>query len=235
MTSFMTSLFGAIFCAHVVYYFAFIYMDKILQEHKFYCAEQIGAKYTSHLMLPSWKYGFHFLTVFIFLFSMFIVISFIELNTITQFAYWVFISLSTILLITDGRHLVLPENFTIVLIFSGLIFTLSGRSKLTLTEAINGALYPVVFIFIIGSIVSVIKQTPSYGMGDNFLLFGIGLWIGIDKVFQFAVLSSVLALCIACITRKRTIPLGVPMIVSSVVTLLVPAPFFSLSDNIHFW
>ncbi|HDL6787498.1 A24 family peptidase [Yersinia ruckeri] len=235
MTSFIMSLFGAFICAHVVYYFAFIHTEKMLQEHKFYCAEQISAKYIAQSPLPVWKYSFKFLIVFVFLFAIFVLISLINLNTTTQLAYWIFTTLNVILLITDARHMILPENYTTLLILSGLIFTLTGSSNLSLSESISGAIYPVLFILCIGSILSIIKQQPSYGMGDNFLLFGIGLWIGIDKVFQFAVISTVLALCIVCYSRKSVIPLGVPMITSGFITLLVPAPFITLSDRIFVW
>ncbi|QBH97385.1 prepilin peptidase [Limnobaculum zhutongyuii] len=82
----------------------------------------------------------------------------------------------------DISHQLLPDVFTLPLIWSGLIFALFGLSPLSLSESVTGTLIGYIFLWIPGTLFRLWKGQHGLGGGDIKLMAGLGGWVGINAL-----------------------------------------------------
>jgi len=144
------------------------------------------------------------------------------------FIYSVFSTLCISLIICDFRHNLLPEQLTVLMIVTGLIYALSDYYPSTLEGAIRAGLTAIAIMMTPAVLLRIIKKTEAMGTGDYYFVAGIALWLGNEKVYQFAVMSLLITFGTFIYMRKKQIPLGVGMGLSAILCTIIPQPFITL-------
>lgn len=123
---------------------------------------------------------------------------------------YVIITLSVI----DIRHQFLPDTMTLSLLWVGLILS-TQTLFIASTQAIFGALFGYLFLFLIAKSYILIRKKEGMGLGDCKMLGMIGAWVGVMSLLNVLLLSAFLALIVSVIliifkkhTHQNPIPYG---------------------------
>ncbi|WP_140919566.1 prepilin peptidase [Limnobaculum xujianqingii] len=126
----------------------------------------------------------------------------------------------------DISHQLLPDIFTLPLIWSGLIFALLGLSPLSLSESLTGTLIGYIFLWIPGMLFRLIKDQYGLGGGDIKLMAGLGGWVGIEALPTIMLIASLSGLTYFLLiklnkkTKNNTIAFGPFLAVAGWLALL---------------
>lgn len=143
----------------------------------------------------------------------------------TGLTYSVFATLCAALIISDARYRLLPELMTLTLILTGFLFALSDYYPATLHSAVCGGLIGLAFVLTTSLPILIILRKQPVAIGDYYFVIGIGIWLGTDKLFQFAIIGVALGFVVALISKTKTIPFGVPLGLSAILCSIIPEPF----------
>ena len=128
------------------------------------------------------------------IFPLLFIFSFQSSNTNVEF---IFLSLFFLLIIViffiDWQHLIIPHVFSWSLIASGLVYNYIFSNNFP--NFILGAIASAALVLITNGAYYVIKKKQGIGMGDVFLLSGIGAWLGLINSFICFFLASIYATC----------------------------------------
>lgn len=117
-----------------------------------------------------------------------------------------------VLAVIDIDHQILPDNLTLLLLWGGLAFNLSGKGFVPLTEAVSGAMLGYLFLWVIYWIFKALTKKEGMGYGDFKLLAALGAWLG-WKSLPFIVLAASMTgaivgvLGILIMKRSRSVPI----------------------------
>lgn len=135
---------------------------------------------------------------------------------------WILIVLTGI----DYRDRLLPDTLTLSLLWIGL-FISTFNLFVSPANAILGALYGFLFLWIVAHLYKIIRKQIGMGNGDFKMLAMIGAWVGPYALINVILLSSFLALFISAIllcTKKmkinHLIPFGPFLAIGGWYTLL---------------
>ena len=173
-----------------------------------YCAKPVSRQYplvellTAFLFIGLYRvYGLSTdLIIYIFLGSLLIIVSFIDLN-----------------------YQIIPNKITLPVLVIGLILSLFGYN-LSFSAALLGVIIPGGFFLLIALIVP-----QGLGMGDVKLVAMLGAWLGFQAtligIFSGALLGSIIGLILLAtgrIERRTRIPFGPLISLGMVIVLLFP-------------
>lgn len=167
---------------------------------------------------------------------------FVELLTalVTAFLSWRFepnsILIGTILfswlLITvafiDFEKMLLPDDLTLLLVWSGLFFNLLTQF-VALQDAVIGAMAGYLSLWSVYWLFKLLTGKEGMGYGDFKLLAGIGAWLGWSSLISVVLVASLLGIIftLLLIWRKnlsveKPIPFGVYLALSGWILLIYP-------------
>ncbi len=102
---------------------------------------------------------------------------------------WILIALIFI----DLQKQILPDELTLSLLWLGLIFNLHQNFTL-LSDAVLGAFWGYMSLWIIAQLFKIIKKTEGLGYGDCKLVAAFGAWFGWQALPNILLISSLVAL-----------------------------------------
>lgn len=217
MILFITTIliFASYFCVKK----SFTYPFRLLEEHRIHCLEYLKSEQKTISQIKSKKS--------IFIYS--IVLTIINLSyfniyqslTVALF-YCIFATLCFSLLLTDLRYNLLPESITVVLILSGLVFSLTDFYPTSLHDAISGGVIGVCFALVVSAPIVLVKKIMPLAIGDLYFITGVGIWIGQSKLFQFGLMSVAIAVLTGLVLKNKAIPLGIALGISGIINTLIP-------------
>ncbi|MBK5143317.1 prepilin peptidase [Budviciaceae bacterium BWR-B9] len=105
--------------------------------------------------------------------------------------------------LVDISHQLLPDIFTLPLIWSGLIFALIGLSPLSLSESLSGTLIGYTLLWIPAMLFRLVKGQHGLGGGDIKLMAGLGAWVGVETLPVIMVTASLSGLIYFLLTRRN--------------------------------
>jgi leader peptidase (prepilin peptidase)/N-methyltransferase len=117
-----------------------------------------------------------------------------------------FVSISLALIIIDCRHLILPDQLTLPLLWLGLVFNLHGMFAGNLENAVIGAICGYLFLWSIYWVFKLITKREGMGYGDFKFLSAILAWTGyhyLPYVILLSALSAIIYFIIATIFTKQ--------------------------------
>lgn len=135
------------------------------------------------------------------------------------------------LLVIDLKHMILPNQLVFILLVIGLArlfyFSISDvfseASDMFITYFCGALLYAFIS-WLAGFTLTKILKKDSLGVGDIKFFFVSGVWLGLDYVPYFLILSGTTAICFALLWRflfkKDVFPFG-PSLIMSFFTLLL--------------
>ena len=144
---------------------------------------------------------------------------------------WVLIAASGI----DYKHYILPDNLTMPTLWLGLIFNLNN-TFISIHLAVISAVIGYSLFWLIAKAYLLTTKTEGIGYGDFKLYALFGAWIGVFMLPQMIIISSILALIIAVISKlasgrslmKNHIPYGPFIAIAGYIALIY-------GDKINNW
>ena len=128
------------------------------------------------------------------IFPLLLVFSFQSNDTTEEFIFVsLFFLLMIVIIFIDWQHLIIPHVFSWSLIASGLVY--NYIFSINFLNFILGAIAAAALVLITNGAYYVIKKKQGIGMGDVFLLSGIGAWLGLINSFICFFLASIYATC----------------------------------------
>ncbi|MCD1125968.1 A24 family peptidase [Jinshanibacter sp. LJY008] len=103
----------------------------------------------------------------------------------------------------DISHQLLPDIFTLPLIWSGLIFSLLGLSPLSLSESLTGTLIGYTLLWIPAILFRLLKGLHGLGGGDIKLMAGLGAWAGVEALPAIMVTASLSGLIYFLLIKRN--------------------------------
>ncbi len=114
-------------------------------------------------------------------------------------AYWTLaVLIATCALIAlsfiDLDHMLLPDQITLPLLWSGLILSVFSISPVALNDAVLGAVGGYLVLWIVYQVFKLLTGKEGMGYGDFKLLAALGAWLGWQFLPMIIILSSFLGL-----------------------------------------
>ena len=133
----------------------------------------------------------------------------------------IFMCLMALLASIDQQYFLLPDIFTVPLIFIGFGYALWGWT-IPLEQSFWGACYgflmPSVAVFISSSFLK-----DAFGGGDVKMLVGLGVWVGILPLCLLLLISVVSFAIFALITKRRAAAYGPHLAFAGIIVLFLSA------------
>ena len=124
-------------------------------------------------------------------------------------AGWLLVSFLIILSVLDWQYFLLPDCFTLPLLWSGLLVnTFSGT--VALQDAIIGAAAGYLFLWSLYWIFRLTLKKEALGYGDFKLLAALGAWLGWQALPYICLLASCIGLLFAAKSTRLNITLRFP-------------------------
>ncbi|MED7789075.1 prepilin peptidase [Francisella sp. 19X1-34] len=132
----------------------------------------------------------------------------------------------------DAKHKILPDSFTLTLLWIGIILNYYGVFT-TLGVSVWGAIIGYLSLWIVFWIYKIFTGKEGFGYGDFKLLAAIGAWFGypmlLYTIFASCIFGIIIAIFINIIGRKTNIiPFGPAIILATFFYLLT-------KDNLYVW
>lgn len=132
----------------------------------------------------------------------------------------------------DTKHQILPDSFTLVLIWLGIILNYYNVFT-SLDQSVWGAIIGYLSLWSIYWIYKIATGKEGFGHGDFKLLAAIGAWFGCSMLLYTIFASCVFGIIIAIIInlssrRTNVIPFGPAIILATFFYLLT-------KDNLYIW
>ena len=139
----------------------------------------------------------------------------------------VFVCLMALLAAIDQQYFLLPDIFTVPLIFLGFGYAIWGNvisPEQSFIGACYGFLLPSVAVFLSSSFLK-----DAFGGGDVKMLVGLGAWFGILPLCVLLLISVVSFSILAIITRRKAAAYGPHLALAATIVL-----FFAMNRLIPF-
>lgn len=127
------------------------------------------------------------------------------------FFFWSLLLLAEI----DWRMMLLPDIITSPLLIFGFLYAVMVGQWVGVGDSAFGAAYGYV-IPIIASLFFVHKKADVFGGGDVKLLAALGAWLGLENLLYVIVLSTILFIICALVTKKRAGAYGPAAVVATI-------------------
>lgn len=132
----------------------------------------------------------------------------------------------------DAKHQILPDSFTIPLVWIGIILNYYGVFT-TLDQSVWGAIIGYLSLWSVFWIYKILTGKEGFGHGDFKLLAAIGAWFGytmiLYTIFASCIFGILIAIGVNLIARRtNVIPFGPAIILATFFYLLT-------KDNIYIW
>ena len=130
------------------------------------------------------------------------------------------------LIFIDIDHKLLPDHITYLLLWSGVIYSLSGHG-IALQSAITGVLVGYLSLWSVYIVFKLITGKEGMGHGDFKLLAALGAWVGWQHILMVILLSSLSGTLIGLVLiachkntqqQNQTIPFGPFLAISGWIT-----------------
>ena len=115
-------------------------------------------------------------------------------SMIVLLAILIFNSLSIILIMIDWTTLILPDELTGLLLWSGIGFNLHGMIAGSLENSVLGAMLGYLLFWSISGIFKSITSRDGMGRGDFKFLAAILAWVGYTNIVNIVLVSSILGI-----------------------------------------
>ena len=127
-----------------------------------------------------------------------------------------------ILTVVDDKYFLLPDVLTVPLLILGFCFSVWGRSGITPSESLIGAIYGYL-VPAVSVLVMIPFKKNTFGGGDVKMLAALGAWVGlVPLVILIAI--SVVSFCLwAIYTRQRSNAYGPHLALAAVIVLFAQA------------
>ena len=120
-----------------------------------------------------------------------------------------------VLVFIDIDHMLLPDDITLPLIWSGLLIALLKAGPITLSDAVVGAILGYLILWMVYWGFKLATGKEGMGFGDFKLLAALGAWLGWQALPMVILISSVIGAVIGIATilffggqRGKPIPFG---------------------------
>ena len=174
--------------------------------------------------------------------SIFTVHAFLYFNFSPElFAILIFIYALIVISVIDFNHKIIPDSLSLILLISGLIYSLIFLSQgdtsffIEPVDSISGIFMGYCLLFIIYKIHFTLTGKEGLGFGDIKLLAALGAWIGWKLIplvlFLAAVFGLIYALSIMFIKKiniNESIPFGPFLALSAWITLFYNAKILEI-------
>lgn len=154
---------------------------------------------------------------------------------LTAFAVFIFIWLLIAMTFIDLDHQLLPDDLTLALLWSGLLFSLSDAAFVTPQQAIVGAIVGYASLWLVFHGFRLLTGKEGMGYGDFKLFAALGAWLGWTQLPLVILLSagagSVIGggmILLAGHDRARPISFGPFLAIAGIIALF-------LGDDILRW
>ncbi len=149
--------------------------------------------------------------------------------TLEGLAVVIFSCTLLILSMIDLKNQLLPDIFTLSLLWFGLLVNITNTFT-TLSQAVLGAIVGYSSLWLMAHLFKWLYHKEGMGFGDFKMLAMLGAWLGIRALLNILLTATFIALltsviCILCkkITAKNPIPFGPALAVGGWCTLLFGA------------
>jgi leader peptidase (prepilin peptidase)/N-methyltransferase len=147
-------------------------------------------------------------------------------------------SIYLIIFFIDLKHFIIPNSLNFIFIISGFLKNfIPELDKFLFSDFISSIIGGIVGYGMIWGIIKLykkLKNIEGMGLGDAKLFCGIGLWFGFQSVFIIIFLASIIALIIIApklmmgkIKMKHEIPFGPFIIIGNLVYLIFMDEIFN--------
>jgi len=146
---------------------------------------------------------------------------------------WVLIALSMI----DFDHKILPDDFTLPLMWAGMLFNTSSFAFITLSQSVWGAALGYFSLWSVFWLFKLMTGKDGMGYGDFKLLAALGAWLGWQAIPGIILYSSLVGSAIGVVLifilkrdKNNGIPFGPYLAVSGWLVLVCKEmlPFYSM-------
>lgn len=145
--------------------------------------------------------------------------------TMKSLAIMIFIFFAIVAFCIDLKHLILPDEITLSLLWVGLLLN-SKNLFISPTEAIWAAALGYLFFWLVANLFYYIRKKEGLGYGDFKLLAAIGAWFGLSAMLNVILLASIcgiiggIAYClIKKVSFKSPIPFGPFLIIATIINI----------------
>ena len=133
----------------------------------------------------------------------------------------IFVCFMALLATIDQQYFLLPDIFTVPLIFLGFGYAIWGK-MIPVEQSFAGACYgfvlPAIAVFISSSFLK-----DSFGGGDVKMLVGLGAWFGIIPLCVLLLISVASFSIFALITKRRAAAYGPHLALAGIIVLFLTA------------
>ncbi|MFK3662602.1 MULTISPECIES: prepilin peptidase [Enterobacterales] len=123
--------------------------------------------------------------------------------------FFLYFCLLYTLSVIDFQHLLLPDTLVSLLLWSGLVASISGLTGLQPRSAIVGAVAAWLLLYSVMTGYEKLRGREGLGYGDVKLMAAISAWLGIEKLPELIVWSAVSGIVIyvlcACLNKRRAL------------------------------
>lgn len=106
-----------------------------------------------------------------------------------------------VIAIIDFKNYIIPDSLNYFLLWSGMIFSVTGINAVSPLSAVAGVCVIWTITYAIMAVYERVKCTTGLGGGDVKLFSAVMPWIGIEKIHYLILLSSVTGLVIVLVHR----------------------------------
>lgn len=113
----------------------------------------------------------------------------------TEFlAYSTLVSLLIAGSFIDIDNLIIPDSITVLIVGTGLFYSLSKASILSPTDSILGVILPIIPFYLFYCLYSAIRGKGKFGFGDIKFIAAIGAWAGVQGALTSVMIAPFLGI-----------------------------------------
>ncbi len=131
---------------------------------------------------------------------------------------------------TDAREYIIPDEFTLGGLVTGLLFSVAGGWA-GIGQALLGAALGFGLLWIVGTVGTWALKQDAMGGGDIKMMAMVGAFLGwkgvLLTVFLGALLGSVIFVPLALVGRKKLVPFGIFLAVGAAAAYLIGPAFYA--------
>ncbi|MCZ7835232.1 MULTISPECIES: prepilin peptidase [Atlantibacter] len=147
--------------------------------------------------IPGWIPGVEIISALLFT-----VIALIFHRPLDIFAGWLLVSFLIILSVMDWKYFLLPDMFTLPLLWMGLLFN-TATGSVALSDAIIGAAAGYLSLWSLYWLFRLLMKKEALGYGDFKLLAALGAWLGWQAIPYICIIASCTGLLFAASYQRR--------------------------------
>lgn len=149
------------------------------------------------------KYSIRYMFIELITAILFATVGFLFSNLVVIFGLITLISFLVTLSLIDFDSFLLPDEFTIPLVWLGILFNLNGAISSNLYNSVVGAMVGYVGLWILFWTFKIIMKKDGMGYGDFKLFAAAGAWLGIQNITSVILISSITGLIYAIYVKSK--------------------------------